>query len=354
MSKNKNTDASNVLTSKLANSALIEMDKVSIDAEWNVRTSIDQDKVKALSLSMKSQGLLNAITVQASENGYTVVAGHRRFLAAQRLNWTHIPAVVVSKNDALVAMMMENESRESLEPHEQIKGFMLLAQSGLSARKIAEKVGVSNVLVSERLKIGQYPELIEAMRDRGLSVKRAFKLAYDAHKNKEGTISEALIDGKLDEQDNAQTAKVEKRAATIAAKDEEKPATVDTEQPATVEDEAVEDEVTTITDDDDEVTEAIEDTPAPTTTTPEVTELPAPAPKPAPATKPTKVEAKVLELSTILDFVDMAREALDNAGDDNEKAAFLSGVLYGLYMTVGYNTDKIELVKKNPTWESDL
>lgn len=351
MSKNKNNAAdANVMTSKLVNaSTIIEMDKVSIDETWNVRTAIDQDKIKALSLSMKSQGLLNAITVQASENGYTVVAGHRRFLAAQRLNWTHIPAVVVSKNDALVAMMMENESRESLEPHEQIRGFMLLAESGLSARKIAEKVGVSNVLVSERLKIGKFPELVEAMRDRGLSVKRAFKLASDAHKNKETTIAEALIDGKLEDQDAAQVAKVEKRAATIAARDEEKP-DVATEQP-----EAVEDEV--ITTDDDEATEATEDSPAPTTTTPEavedeVTELPAPAAKPA--AKPVKAEAKVLELSTILDFVDMTREALDNAGDDNEKAAFLSGVLYGLYMTVGYNTDKIDLVKKNPTWESDL
>ena len=346
----KNSAQANVITSKLANSSLIEMDKVSIDEGWNVRTTIDQDKIKSLSLSMKSQGLLNAITVQASETGFTVVAGHRRFLAAQRLNWTHIPAVVVSSNDALVAMMMENESRESLEPHEQIKGFMLLAQSGLSARKIAEKVGVSNVLVSERLKIGQYPELIEAMRDRGLSVKRAFKLASDAHKNKETTISEALIDGKLEDQDAAQVAKVEKRAATLAAKDESESAPVNELTATNEQPEAVGDEAT-------------EDTPAPTTPTPEavedeVTELPAPTAKftkpAAPATKPTKVEAKVLELSTILDFVDMTREALDNAGDDNEKAAFLSGVLYGLYMTVGYNTDKIDLVKKNPTWESDL
>lgn len=369
----------------------VAMDKIAIENGFNVRTSIDQEKIKELAGSMKAQGLLNPINIQKMADGtYKVVAGHRRFLAAQYLKWKEIPAAEVQAKDAEIVMMLENGSREQLEPHEEVIGFKRLADRGMSAREIARKVGVSNVLVSERLAVAAYPELVEAMQNDGLGFKRAVKLAKEAKAAKLETISQDVIDGKLDEQDKAAENKAAKRAETIAAKSEEKTETIpEPEAEATAELVTEEQEVLAsiapelaeMSEEDFEETsfEEVDSFLAPTTSSEETTieqaaveavneltatsseektETEADAPKGETKTrvrekKALGAEPRMAELTTLLDFIDNAEELMSqwNEEGDAERGAFLAGTLYGLYMAVGYDTDAIKLLSKNPQWE---
>lgn len=371
----------------------VAMDKIVIENGFNVRTSIDQEKIKELAGSMKAQGLLNPINIQKMADGtYKVVAGHRRFLAAQYLKWKEIPAAEVQAKDAEIVMMLENGSREQLMPHEEVIGFKRLADRGMSAREIARKVGVSNVLVSERLAVAAYPELVEAMQNDGLGFKRAVKLAKEAKAAKLETISQDMIDGKLDEQDKAAENKAAKRAETIAnggasakaeteaAKVEEKTETV--AETITEEQEvlaSIAPELAEMSEEDFEETsfEEVDSFLAPTTSSEETTieqaavetvnELTATSSESPKADAEEKTEAKtrtrekkalgaeprMAELTTLLDFIDNAEELMSqwNEEGDAERGAFLAGTLYGLYMAVGYDTDAIKLLSKNPQWE---
>lgn len=365
----------------------VAMDKIAIENGFNVRTSIDQEKIKELAGSMKAQGLLNPINIQKMADGtYKVVAGHRRFLAAQYLKWKEIPAAEVQAKDAEIVMMLENGSREQLMPHEEVIGFKRLADRGMSAREIARKVGVSNVLVSERLAVAAYPELVEAMQNDGLGFKRAVKLAKEAKAAKLETISQDMIDGKLDEQDKAAENKAAKRAETIAAKSEEKTETTP-EPEAEATDELVTEEQEVLASISPELAEMsegdfeeVDSFLAPTTSSEEtsveqgdgeaVNELTATSSEEKTEAKgiaeektETKTrtrekkalgaEPRMAELTTLLDFIDNAEELMSqwNEEGDAERGAFLAGTLYGLYMAVGYDTDAIKLLSKNPQWE---
>ncbi len=369
----------------------VAMEKIAIEEGWNVRSNIEQEKIKELASSMKSQGLLHPISIQKRSDGsYTVVAGHRRFLAAKHLNWKDIPAAEVQGKDALVVLTLENLSRENLTPYEEVEAFKRLADAtGMSARKIAEKVGVSNVLVSERLKVAAFPELVEAMRDKGLTFKRAVKLAADAKKNKDTTISESLIDGKLDEQDKVADEKGAKRAETIAAKEATTEATSEatpeeSDELVTEEQEilaSINPELADMTEEDFDDFETVDDFLAPVVSSNETTseenegetvneltvsdnkeenvsvvatveELPEARTR-VREKKALGGEPRLADLTTLLDFIDNAEELMAQYKEEDgiDRGAFLAGTLYGLYMAVGYGTDAIKLLAKNEHWE---
>jgi ParB/RepB/Spo0J family partition protein len=86
-----------------------------------VRQSFDPDKLAELAASMKRDGLINPIALEENGDGYTVMAGHRRFLAARINQWELIPARVWRQGtcapEAILAA--ENAEREDVNPAEE-------------------------------------------------------------------------------------------------------------------------------------------------------------------------------------------------------------------------------------------
>jgi len=113
-------------------------------------------------------GLLQPITVRPSPNGsgYELIAGERRFRAAQRLGWTEIPALVREVDDRMLATlaMIENLQRADLDPIEEADGYQrLIDDFALTNQEVADVVGKDRSTVANALRLRQLPASVRRM-----------------------------------------------------------------------------------------------------------------------------------------------------------------------------------------------
>ena len=83
---------------------------------YQPRTRIDEPALAELAESMQASGLLQPVVVRSQGSGYELIAGERRWRAAQRLGWSKIPAVVKDVDDRtlLTLALIENLQRDDL------------------------------------------------------------------------------------------------------------------------------------------------------------------------------------------------------------------------------------------------
>lgn len=119
----------------------------------------DQDSLQELATSIRAQGLLQPIVVRPIEgnvNEYEIVAGERRWRAAQLAGLAQIPVLVKVLDDqaTMAAALIENIQRESLNALETANAFQrLLDECGLTHQAVAEAVGKSRVTVTNFLRL---------------------------------------------------------------------------------------------------------------------------------------------------------------------------------------------------------
>lgn len=112
-----------------------------MEPELPARASMDIEKMRELVESMRELGQIEPITLERRGEGYQIITGHRRFMAARDLGWTQISALVYKEGSAnkLGMMLHENVVRESLNPAEEAlfmaeaKERMQLDEAGLVA-----------------------------------------------------------------------------------------------------------------------------------------------------------------------------------------------------------------------------
>ena len=137
------------------------------------------DELAELEASLKSNGLLQAVTVRRAMdgNGYELIAGERRLRAATRIGWTRIPAVVRDIDDRalLTLALVENLQRADLNPIEEGEGYQrLIADFALTQLEVAEIVGKDRSTVANMLRLLNLPVAIRIMlRDGQLTVGHA-------------------------------------------------------------------------------------------------------------------------------------------------------------------------------------
>ena len=111
------------------------------------RMQFDPDAINELAASIRRHGLLQPIVVSRQGDGYELVAGHRRVLAARAAGKTTIPAVVragVSDGEMLELALVENLQRRDLDPFEEADGIQnLVATLGLTHEEAARRLGRS-------------------------------------------------------------------------------------------------------------------------------------------------------------------------------------------------------------------
>src|SRR5213083_868310 len=122
------------------------------------RKHFDDEKLGELAASIKAHGLLQPIVVRPTAAGLEVVAGERRFRAAQLAGIDRLPALVREVEDPLELALIENLQREDLAP------------LGYSHREVAELLGKSRPYVSNILALTRLPEAVKTdlQRDGGL------------------------------------------------------------------------------------------------------------------------------------------------------------------------------------------
>src|SRR5205823_652614 len=134
------------------------------------RKHFDEEKLGELAASIKAHGLLQPIVVRPTAAGLEIVAGERRFRAAQLAGLDRLPALVREVEDPLELALIENLQREDLSPLEEAEGLAdLIARHGYSHREVAELLGKSRPYVSNILALTRLPEAVKAdlQRDGG-------------------------------------------------------------------------------------------------------------------------------------------------------------------------------------------
>jgi ParB family chromosome partitioning protein len=154
------------------------------ESKTNPRRIFDDAALKELSESIRTQGILSPLLVRPlTENGFEIVAGARRYRAAQMAEADTVPIRIVNMNDAqaLEAQLVENLIRADVHPMEEAQGFKALLdleEPTYSIEQIAAKTGKQPAFVAARLKlIDLVPLAVEAFYRDEIGVGHALLLA---------------------------------------------------------------------------------------------------------------------------------------------------------------------------------
>lgn len=143
----------------------------------NPRKTFDQEALQELADNIKSQGLLQPITIRPvdellNKDGtvchYEVVCGERRYRAVKLNGSKTIPCIVRELTDeqAFDAMITENLQRKDVDPTEEAFAFGELAKRGQTTEEIALRFGKSTRFVLDRIKLNKLiPELMLRVKD---------------------------------------------------------------------------------------------------------------------------------------------------------------------------------------------
>jgi len=139
--------------------------------KYQPRTHMDKASLQELAASIKAQGVVQPIVVRGLPAGnYEIVAGERRWRAAQLAGLDSIPAVVrkIPDEAAIAIALIENIQRENLNPVEEANALQrLIDEFGMTHQKVAEAVGRSRAAVTNLLRLLTLNEDVRTMLEQG-------------------------------------------------------------------------------------------------------------------------------------------------------------------------------------------
>ncbi|MEO0545221.1 MAG: ParB/RepB/Spo0J family partition protein [Pseudomonadota bacterium] len=200
----------------------------------NPRHVFREEEIEELAKSVRDHGLLQPIVVRPSPSGsgYEIIAGERRWRAAQRAGLIDIPVIIRDVDDrvALELAIIENVQRANLNAIEEALGYeQLMIEHGYTQADLGEVIGKSRSHVANTLRLLKLPDSVRVyVGDGRISAGHARSLVgmRDAHKVAERIVVEGLSVRQIEEmaaedQSNgatsgAKTAKPQKDADTIA------------------------------------------------------------------------------------------------------------------------------------------
>jgi len=131
------------------------------------RKMFDETRIEELAASIRSQGVIQPLVVRRRETGgYELIAGERRWRAAQRAGLHEVPAVIrdVVPTRAFEMAMVENLQREDLNPIEEAAGYQrLIAELGYTQESLAARVGKDRTTITNALRLLRLPDEVRAL-----------------------------------------------------------------------------------------------------------------------------------------------------------------------------------------------
>lgn len=130
------------------------------------RTRFTEEALKELAASIRANGIVQPILVRRKGQSYEIVAGERRWRAAQQAELKKIPAVVreVSDDKVLELALVENIQRQELNPVEEAKAFrQLIDNIGLTQDELSERIGKSRTVIATYLRFLKLPSDIQKL-----------------------------------------------------------------------------------------------------------------------------------------------------------------------------------------------
>ena len=143
----------------------VDVDLIDPGAE-QPRTRFDEVALERLTVSIREHGVVQPVLVRRRGNRYELIAGERRWRAAQKAGLTRIPVVVkdVADSDLLEIALTENVQREDLNPIEEAQAYQkLIERVGLTQEALASKFGRDRSYITNYLRLLRLPDDIQRL-----------------------------------------------------------------------------------------------------------------------------------------------------------------------------------------------
>jgi ParB family transcriptional regulator, chromosome partitioning protein len=135
------------------------------------RRHFEHEATAGLADSIRSEGVIQPVVLRPrAEGGYELIAGERRWRAANEAGVKSLPAVIraADDRDTLLLGLVENVARESLSPIEEARAYaVLMDEFELSLGDLSQRVGRSKPAISNKLRLLDLPDDVLAMVERG-------------------------------------------------------------------------------------------------------------------------------------------------------------------------------------------
>lgn len=149
-------------------------------AEWDARLDDSDEEIAELAQSIAELGLLNPPSVIENDDGYTVIAGRRRFKACKQLGLAeiHVNVLELTGQDLDAASLVENIQRRGLNAVEECLAFdTFLEHHGVTQEELGQRIGKSREYVAKRLMLRNLDEpTIRALHTGQISLSVAIEL----------------------------------------------------------------------------------------------------------------------------------------------------------------------------------
>ena len=192
----------------------VDIDLIEPNAE-QPRTRFAEDKMEELSQSIRENGIIQPIVIRRRGSKYEIVAGERRWRAAQKAGLKKIPALVreVSDDKLLEFALIENIQRHELSPIEEAKAYKkLIGNLGLTQEMVAKRVGKDRTFITNYLRLLRLPDDVQKLVEEDkISVGHARALLGLDDNSAQRRIARTIIDMSLSVRE---TERAVKRAAS--------------------------------------------------------------------------------------------------------------------------------------------
>jgi ParB family chromosome partitioning protein len=132
---------------------------------YQPRKNFNDDTQKQLIASIKSSGIIQPIVVRKRDHGYEIIAGERRWRAAQAAGLKDVPIVIREATDVQAAelSLIENIQREELNPLEEANAYVTLIETfKLSQEEISYRVGKDRSTIANTIRLLKLPDKVKA------------------------------------------------------------------------------------------------------------------------------------------------------------------------------------------------
>lgn len=139
--------------------------------KYQPRREMDPQALEELANSIRSQGIIQPLIVRPVGSKYEIIAGERRWRAAQLAGLDEVPVIIrhIPDEAAIAMALIENIQRENLNPVEEAVALeRLIKEFGMTHQQVAEAVGKSRTSVTNLLRLLALPEEVKTMLERGL------------------------------------------------------------------------------------------------------------------------------------------------------------------------------------------
>src|ERR1041385_8799321 len=148
-----------------------EMVEIDIDLiepnSFQPRTNFDEERLEELAQSIRSNGVIQPLLVRrVNEEKYQLVAGERRWRAAQRAGLLKVPCVVkeIPEDKMLELALVENIQRQELNAIEEAQAYKRLIETlGFTQEMVAQRVGRDRTFITNYLRLSRLPEDIQQL-----------------------------------------------------------------------------------------------------------------------------------------------------------------------------------------------